>query len=146
MQTAASIAKRRLRIELNLLSTERTIIRMMLNKRVEYTDSDNNFGPVLYSRDLYPEPCKKQLFDAKGTYGYTENLKGFDTAEPCSEAYLLIDCFSNYPTTTSLAQKLTKWAGDSRKRDHLANFYVIWKPHKKANAQGMRSHPIRNKI
>ena len=52
MQTAASIAKQKLRIKPNLLSTEQTIIRPMLNKKVGFNDSDKNFGPVLYSRDL----------------------------------------------------------------------------------------------
>ena len=75
MQTAASIAKRKLRIKPNLLSTERTIIRTVLNKNVGFNNSDKNFGPVLYSRDLYLEQCKKHLFDAKDTYEYTAKPK-----------------------------------------------------------------------
>ena len=59
---------------------------------------------------------------------------------------LLTDCFSNDPTSKSLAHTLMKWTDDSLKRDRLANFYVIWKLHKKANAQGMRSRPISNNI
>ena len=86
--------------------------------------------------------------DAKGTYyEYTENPKDlilFDVARRLKT--LLNDCFGNDPTTKSLAQTLTKWADDSRKRDRLANFYVIWKLHKKANTQGVRSRPISNNI
>jgi hypothetical protein len=48
--------------------------------------------------------------------------------------------------TQSLAQTLTKRTDDSLKRDRLANFYVIWKLHKKANAQGVRSRPISNNM
>ena len=147
MQTAASIAKRKLRIKPNLLSTERTMIRTMLNKKVGFNDSDKNFSPVLYSRDLCLEQCKKHLLDAKGTYEYTENPKDLilnDVARRLKT--LLNDCFGNDPTTKSLAQTLTKWADDSLKRDRLANFYVNWKVKKKANAQGVRSRPISNNI
>ncbi len=59
---------------------------------------------------------------------------------------LLNDCFSNDPANKSLAQTLTKWTEDSLKRDWIANFYVIWKLNKKANAQGVRSPPISNNI
>ena len=110
------------------------MIRTMLNKKVGFNDSDKNFSPVLYSRDLCLEQCKKHLLDAKGTYyEYTENPKDlilFDVARRLKN--LLNDCIGNDPTTKSLAQTLTKWADDSRKRDRLANFYVIWKLHKKA--------------
>ena len=90
----------------------------MLNKKVGFNDSDKNFGPVLYSRDLCLEQCKKHLFDAQGTYEYTAKPKDlilFDVATRLKS--LLNDCFSNDPTTESLAQTLTKWADDSRKRD-----------------------------
>jgi hypothetical protein len=77
MQTAANIARRGLRIKQNLLPSERTTIRTTLNKnvRVGFNDSDKNFGPVLSSRDLYLELCRKHLFDGKGTYEYTEKPK-----------------------------------------------------------------------
>ena len=124
------------------------MIRTMLNKKVGFNDSDKNFSPVLYSRDLCLEQCKKHLLDAKGTYyEYTENPKDlilFDVARRLKT--LLNDCFGNDPTTKSLAQTLTKWADDSLKRDRLANFYVNWKVKKKANAQGVRSRPISNNI
>ena len=116
MQTAASIAKQKLRIKPNLLSTEQTIIRPMLNKKVGFNDSDKNFGPVLYSRDLCLEQCKKHLFDAKGTYEYTAKPKDlilFDVARRLK--LLLNDCFGIDPTTKSLAQTLTKWADDFEK-------------------------------
>ncbi len=72
MQTTSSIAKQRLRIKPNLLSSERIIIRTVLHKNVGFNDSDKHFSPVLYSRDLYLEQCHKHLFDGKGTYEYTE--------------------------------------------------------------------------
>ncbi len=75
MQTTASSAKRRLRIKLNLLSSERIMICTVLHKNVGFNDSDKQFGPVLYSRDLYLEQCQKHLFDGKGTCEYTERPK-----------------------------------------------------------------------
>jgi hypothetical protein len=75
MQTAANITRRRLRIKPNLLSTERRIIRTVLNRNVGFNDSDKNFGPVLYSWDLYLDQCQKHLFDGKGTYEYIEKPK-----------------------------------------------------------------------
>jgi hypothetical protein len=75
MQTIASIAKRRLRIKPNLLSSEQIMIRTVLNKNVGFNDSDKHFGPVLYSWDLCLEQCQRHLFDGKGTYEYTERPK-----------------------------------------------------------------------
>ena len=109
------------------------MIRTVLNKNVGFNDSDKNFGPVLYSRDLYLEQCKKHLFDEKNTYEHTEKPKDFILNDVVRRLKnLLHDCFGNDSATQSLAQTLTKWADDSRKRDRLANFYVIWKLHKKA--------------
>ena len=147
MNTTAQIAKKGLRIKPNLRFDERCMIRTVLNKNVGFNDSDKNFGPVLYSRDLYLEQCKKHLFDEKNTYEHTEKPKDFILNDVVRRLKnLLHDCFGNDSATQSLAQTLTKWADDSRKRDRLANFYVIWKLHKKANAQGVRSRPISNNI
>ena len=147
MQTADNIAGRRLRIKPNLRSSERRVVRTVLNKNVGYNDSDKHFGPVLYSRDLYLEQCRKHLFDGKGTYEYTDKPKDLILEDVTRRLKtLLYDCFGTEPATKSLAQTLRKWADDSLKRARLANFYVIWKLHKKANAQGVRSRPISNNI
>jgi hypothetical protein len=147
MQTAANIARRRLQIKPNLLLSERIMIRTVLNRNVGFNNSDKNFGPVLYSRDLYLEQCKKHLFDGKGTYEYTENPKDLILLDVTRRLKnLLNDCFGKEPSTKPLAQTLAKWADDSLQRARLANFYVIWKLHKKANAQCVRSRPISNNI
>ena len=52
MQTAASIAKRKLRIKPNLLSTERTMIRTMLNKKVGFNISDKKLLSGSLSRTM----------------------------------------------------------------------------------------------
>ncbi len=147
MDTTAQITKKGLRIKPNLLFDERCMIRTALNKNVGINDSDKNFGPVLYSRDLYLEQCKKYLFDEKSTYEDTEKPKDLILNDVVRRLKnLLHDCFGKDSATQSLAQILTKWADDSRKGDRLAKFYVIWKLHKKANAQGVRSRPISNNI
>jgi hypothetical protein len=144
---SATIAKRRFRIKPNLLPKERYMIRTVLNRNVGFNDSDKNFGPVLYSRDLYLQQCQMHLFDRKGTYEYTQKPKDLilnDVARRLKN--LLNDHFCNESATKTLARTLMKWADDSVKRGRLANFYVIWKLHKKANAQGVRSRPISNNI
>jgi len=147
MQVATNIAKRKLRIPQNLLPSERKSFRTVLNKNVGFNHSDKNFGPVLYSRNLYLEQCQKHLFDDKGTYEYTEKPKDLILEDVTRRLKnLLNDCFGKESATKSLAQTLTRWAEDSLKRARLANFYVIWKLHKKANAQGVRSRPISNNI
>jgi hypothetical protein len=65
VKKAATIAKQDLRIKPNLLLKERKIIRTVLNRNVGFNNSDKNFGPVLYSRDLYLDQCKKHLYDGK---------------------------------------------------------------------------------
>ena len=96
---------------------------------------------------IYLEQCQKHLFDGKGTYEYTDKPKDLILEDVTRRLKtLLYDCFRTEPATKSLAQTLTKWADDSLKRARLANFYVIWKLHKKANAQGVRSRPISNNI
>ena len=144
---SANIAKRKLRITPNLLPKERYVIRTVLNRNVGFNNSDKNFGPVLYSRDLYLKQCQMHLFDGKGTYEYTQKPKDLilnDVARRLKN--LLNDQFGKESATKSLARTLTKWTDDSVKRARLANFYVIWKLHKKANAQGVRSRPISNNI
>jgi hypothetical protein len=144
---SANIAKRRLRIKPNLLPKERYTLRMVLNRNIGFNNSDKNFGPVLYSRDLYLKQCQMHLFDNKGTYEYTEKPRDLILLDVVRRLKnLLNDSFGNDPSTKSLARTLTKWADDSLKRNRLANFYVIWKLHKKANAQGVRSRPISNNI
>ena len=123
------------------------MLRMVLNRNIGFNNSDKNFGPVLYSRDLYLKQCQMHLFDNKGTYEYTEKPRDLILLDVVRRLKnLLNDSFGNDPSTKSLARTLTKWADDSLKRNRLANFYVIWKLHKKANAQGVRSRPISNNI
>ncbi len=117
------------------------MIRTTLNRNVGFNDSDKNFGPVLYFRDLHLEHCKKQhLFDGKGTYEYTEKPKDLileDVTRRLKDVLerLLREGFrhrraaapglSKQSATKSLAQTLMKRAA------RIANFYVIWKLHKK---------------
>jgi hypothetical protein len=81
-----------------------------------------------------------------GTYEYTDPKDTILKDVALMLKNLLNDCFGNDPATKSLAQTLTKLTDDSLKRDRLANFYVIWKLHNKANAQGVRSRPISNNM
>ena len=147
MYKTATLSRQDLRIKPNLLLKERLIIRTVLNKNVGFNNSDKNFGPVLYSRDLYLEQCKMHLLDDKGTYQFTDKPKDLILKDVTHRLKNLVDqCFSNDPKTKSLAQTLKKWADDSKKRGRLANFYVIWKLHKEANRHGVRTRPIASNI
>jgi hypothetical protein len=85
------------------------MIRTTLNRNVGFNDTDKNFGPVLYSRDLYLEQCKKRLFDGKGTYEYTGKLKDLILEDVTSRLKnLLNDCFGKESATKSLVQTLTR--------------------------------------
>jgi hypothetical protein len=119
----------------------------MLDLSSSFNDSDKSFGPVLYSGDLYLEQCQKHLFDGKGTYEYTEKLKEMILEDVTKRLKNLPnDCFGKESTPKPLARTLTNWADGSVKRARLANFYVIWKLHKKASVQALRSLPISNDI
>jgi hypothetical protein len=90
------------------------MIRTTLNRNVGFNDSDKNFGPVLYSRDLYLEQCKKHLFDGKGTYEYTEKPKNFILEDVTRILKTLLNnSVWKESATKSLAQTLTRWAEDS---------------------------------
>ncbi len=113
MLTTTNIAGRRLRIKPNLRSSERRIIRTVLNQNFGLNYSDKNFGPVLYSRDLYLKQCQKHLFDGKGTYEYTDKPKDLILEDVTRRLKtLLYDCFGKEPATKSLAQTLTRWTDD----------------------------------
>ena len=144
---AVEIAERGVRVKSNLSRHERLLIRNIQARNVGYNISDKNYGPVLYSRDLYLEQCKKLLLDDKGTYEYTDQPKDLILSSLVRRLKSLVnECLGGESATQALARTLTKWADDSLERGRLCKFYVIWKLHKQANAQGVRSRPIASNI
>lgn len=144
---SVEISKRRFRVKSNLSRAERAMFRNIQDRKVGYNISDKNYGPVLYSEDLYLEQCKKLLFDEKGTYEHTEQPKDMILTSLVRRLKNLVqDCLGAESATQALARTLTKWADDSLEREKLCKFYVIWKLHKQANAQGVRSRPIASNI
>ena len=147
MDKTVEIAKRQIRFRPNLSRDERKLFRNIQDRNVGYNISDKNYGPVLYSRDLYLEQCKKLLIDGIGTYEHTEQPKDLILNSLVRRLKNLVDeCFGSESSTQALARTLTKWSDDSLKRGRLCKFYVIWKLHKRANAQGVRSRPIASNI
>ena len=144
---AVEIAKRGIRVKSNLSRHERLLFRNIQERNVGYNISDKNYGPVLYSRDLYLEQCRKLLLDDKGTYEYTDQPKDLILSSLVRRLKSLVnECLGGESKTQALARTLTKWADDSLERGRLCKFYVIWKLHKQANAQGVRSRPIASNI
>jgi hypothetical protein len=53
----------------NVSSAERSAIASVLDQDVRYNISDKNYGPTMYSRELFREQCHLNLEDArKGTF------------------------------------------------------------------------------
>ena len=147
VKTATCIAKQDIRIRPNITRGERSLFRNVQDRDVGYNISDKNYGSVLYSRDLYLEQCEMHLRDDKGTYMYTDRPKDLILEDVIIRLKTLVsNCFNDDPATKPLVRTLTKWADHSSNRGRLCKFYVIWKLHKKANAQGVRSRPISNNI
>ena len=144
---AVGIAQRGIRVKSNLPHHERLLFRNVQDRNVGYNISDKNYGPVLYSRDLYIEQCRKLLFDGQGSYEYTDQPKDLILSSLVRRLKSLVnDCFGTESATQALARTLTKWADESLERGRLCKFYVIWKLHKAANARGVRSRPIASNI
>ena len=140
---AAGIAAGGVARKLNIPPRERQLIRTLVNADVGFNNSDKGYGPVLYSRNLYIEQCSKHLFDAKGTYEPICDSKENILHKVVNKLKSLLSTYCNECSATQqLAKKLTEWAEDSLKKGTLCKFYVIWKLHKPANAQGVRSRPI----
>jgi hypothetical protein len=147
MKESVTIANRRAHVTMNLSHNERSLFRNVQGRNVGYNNSDKNYGPVLYSRDLYLKQCLLHLYDDKGTYEHTEKPKNLILADVSRRLNnLLAECFNSESATESLAGTLTKWTEASLERGQLSKFYVIWKLHKQANARGVRSRPISNNI
>lgn len=147
LKKSVTIAKRRHRVTMNLSRDERSLFRNVQGRNVGFNNSDKNYGPVLYSRDLYLEQCLLHLYDDEGTYEHTEKPKDLILADVSRRLNTLLnDCFNSESATESLARSLTKWTEASLERGKLCKFYVMWKLHKKANARGVRTRPISNNI
>ena len=147
LKESVSIAKQSFHINMNLSRNKRSLFRNVQGRNVGYNNSDKNYGPVLYSRDLYLSQCLLHLHDDKGTYERTEKPMDLILADVSRRLNnLLRDCFNSKSATESLARTLTKWTEDSHNREQLGTFYVIWKLHKQANTRGVRSRPISNNI
>ena len=147
MNQSVNISTRKFRVVQNISRAERNILRTVQGLHVGFNNSDKNFGPVLYSRDLYVKQCLLHLRDDKGTYRYTKKPKDLILDDFVQRLKNLVhDCFGYESATKSLARTLTKWADDSLTRGRLSKFYVMRKLHKQANAQGVRSRPIASNI
>ena len=108
---------------MNLSREELSLFHNVQDHNVGFNNSDKNYGPVLYCRDLYLKQCYLHLYDDKGTYEHTE--KPADAEKPLILASvsrrlnnLVNDCFKSGSATESLASTLTKWTEASLERGH----------------------------
>lgn len=147
VDAATRISEGRQCIKQNVSLRERTLLRTLQARDIGYNISDKNFGPVLYSRDLYLEQCEKHLRDEKGTYMHTAKPTDLILEDVARRLKALVhDCLYIDSATQPLARTLMKWVDDALNRGKLCKFYIIWKLHKSANALGVRSRPISSNI
>ena len=129
----------------NVNSAEQSAIASVLDQDVGYNKSDKNYGPTLYSRELFREQCRLHLEDArKGTYRRIVE----ETKEDILSGILLklraILCrFKEQGTSWAYTcNSIIREATNAVKRGKLCSFYIIWKLHKAPSACGIRSRPI----
>ena len=129
----------------NVNSAEQSAIASVLDQDVGYNKSDKNYGPTLYSRELFREQCRLHLEDArKGTYRRIVD----ETKEDILSGILLklraILCrFKEQGTSWAYTcNSIIREATNAVKRGKLCSFYIIWKLHKAPSACGIRSRPI----
>ena len=144
---AAGINERTVCVKFNHSRTERTLLLNAQDSQVGFNNSDKNYGPVLYSLDLYLKQYHLLLYDEKGTYMNTSKPKDLILQEVVHRLKCLMpDCMHIEPATRSLANTLKRWADDSFNQRRPCKFNVIWKLHKQANQQGVRSRLIASNI
>ena len=107
MNISAGIAKRGIRVKSNLTQRERAFLRNAQDRQVGFNNSDKNYGPVLYSRDLYLEQCSLLRYDDKGTYMHTAKPKDLILQDVVDRLKCLVhDCLGTESATQSLARTL----------------------------------------
>jgi len=104
VNTSAGLTKKIVRVRSNLTRTERTLLRNAQDRQVGFNNSDKNYGPVLYSRDLYLKQCHLLLYDDKGTYMHTAKPKDMILQDVVHRLKCLVqDCLGAESATQSLA-------------------------------------------
>lgn len=129
----------------NMSSAERSAIANVLDQDVGYNKSDKNYGPTLYSRELFKEQCYLHLEDAqKGTYRKIVDESKEDILNGILLKLRAILCKfkENGESWAYTCNSIIREATSAVKRGRLCKFYVIWKLHKGPNACGVRSRPI----
>lgn len=128
----------------NISKAEQTVIKKLQDMDIGFNTADKNYGAVVYSKDLFEEQCLLHLEDEKCTY-----CKIIHQSKDALLEDILIDLRS---ITLPFKKHGEGWAHivDTLNRDssriaakgRMCNFYIIWKLHKAANANGLRSRPI----
>ena len=101
---------------MNLSREELSLFHNVQDHNVGFNNSDKNYGPVLYSRDLYLKQCYLHLYDDKGTYEHTKKPADLILLASVSRRLnnLVNDCLKSGSAIESLASTLTKWTAASR--------------------------------
>jgi hypothetical protein len=128
----------------NITQAERFAVSQMIAIDVEFSMADKNFGPVVYSRELFNEQCRLHLEDSKGTYYKIDNQSREDILEEIlSKLRMILIPFKWQGEGWKIVcESIIRDASAAAKTGQLCRFYIIWKLHKAANASDLRSRPI----
>jgi len=128
----------------NVTKAERYAMSQMIATDVGFNIADKNFGPVVYSKELFNEQCLLHLEDSKGTYYKVDDQSREDILEEILSQLrtILIPFKKQGEGWTIVCNSILKDASEAARTGQLCRFYIIWKLHKAANASGLRSRPI----
>ena len=129
----------------NLTKSERSALKQLKGLDVGFNNADKNYGPVVYSRELSREQCLLHLQDQKGTYSQiTEKTKMDILEDIISRLREILNPFKEryQGAWAQVCDSIIRDAVQAAKRGRLGAFYIVWKLHKMANANGIRSRPI----
>ena len=132
----------------NITQAERSVFLQMKECNVGYNNADKNRGPVIYSKKLYAEQCRLHLEDDKGTYCKTldrtnENIIKEILVKLC---HILIPFRKHSEGWKAERESIFLDASDVAKKGRLCKFYLIWKLHKMANAAGILTGPLLQRL
>jgi hypothetical protein len=128
----------------NVTKAERYAMSQMIATDVGFNIADKNFGPVVYSKELFNEQCLLHLEDSKGTYYKVDDQSREDILEEILSQLrtILIPFKKQGEGWKIVCDSILKDASEAARTGQLCRFYIIWKLHKAANASGLRSRPI----
>jgi hypothetical protein len=131
----------------NLSPQERSVLKDLRKLEVGFYIADKNLGPVIYSGDKFYEQCGLHLLSQQGHYIRLNSSPEVELDRITVEFNALWDQFDRRhpggnPAWKDIRREMAEWVQLAKGKGKVAQFYIIWKLHKPADAHGCRSRPI----